>query len=229
MKKFLILLITVSIVIISIGPTTISSDVKASVPPPPRTAIFFDEETGLVSFDAYPLTYGEDLEGIYYVLNGGTQEKYSGPFQIHEGNHFIEYWCVIFDNYGNQIEGFHETSELIYDLSPPIVNIINPIEWSLYIFGVRLYVIGSGPCLCIGPITVEVEADDADGVGVKEVHFNYDDDSGFDNDGSDGWTDSYSNTHFGDLTISVTAIDKKGYESEPVEITIKMYNLGIFN
>jgi len=70
-------------------------------------------------------------------------------------------------------------------------------------------------------------ADDGDGTGVNTVYFTYANETGFDNDGSDGWTDTNSESHFGIITITVTAVDNWGIMSEPVQIKVVVYSLGL--
>ena len=193
----------------------------------PVTSIIFDEHTGmvtLVAFD-YPLDGGGGVNATYYKIDGGAQTKYTEPFQLPEGTHTVEYWSL--DNAGN--EEAHKASTFTYDSTPPTVEIKTPISGKLYLFGKPIMDrILSDTTLCIGNITIEANANDGDGYGVKAIFFEFSNgDSGYDNNATDGWAYNFNNAHFGELEVSVTAIDEKELMSEPYTMTINVYSLGI--
>jgi hypothetical protein len=87
-------------------------------------------------------------------------------------------------------------------------------------------ILGSGT-LCIGKVPVAASATD-DGSGVAVVMFAFDNgDSGFDDDGTDGFTYEYRGMHFGELTITATAVDEGGLMSTQDSMTITVYSLGL--
>ena len=97
----------------------------------------------------------------------------------------------------------------------------------LYIFGSPIMnrIFGSGT-LCIGKVPVAATADDAGGSGVNKVLFSYNGETGWDETAP--YEDVFRGTHFGSLTIEVTAIDNVGLESDPATMTITVYSLGLF-
>ncbi|GAG23168.1 unnamed protein product, partial [marine sediment metagenome] len=114
------------------------------------------------------------------------------------------------------------------DSLPPTVEIIHPKEGRIYLFGsLRGERIFGNVTLIIGKLNISVNADDGDGVGVSLVLFNYGNETGYDNDGSDGWTDTNGYPHFGQITISVQAVDEMGHISEPVQRDVIVYSLGL--
>lgn len=200
---------------------------STSLQEPPITSIYFDGATGMVTLVAVDYGYPEPV-GVgetYYIVDSGEQQTYEEPFQLPEGTHTIEYWSV---DKNDNVER-HKTATFTFDITPPSVTITSPAEGNLYLFGYsvmdRMF---NDETLCIGQVPVEVDANDGEGVGVKNVFFMYDDDSSFDDNSTDGWSDSYANMHFGNLTITVTAVDGKGLMSEPTEMTIRVYCLGLF-
>ena len=102
------------------------------------------------------------------------------------------------------------------------------MEGSIYLFGsIRWERIFGSIALCIGKLNISVNADDGDGVGVSSVLFSYGNETGYDNDGSDGWTDTNGYPHFGQITIIVQAVDEMGHMSEPVQRDVIVYSLGL--
>ena len=188
---------------------------------PPETSIYFDENTGLVMLIAVDYPISNNVYATFYLIGDGERQIYEEPFQLQEGTHTIEYWSV--DIFAN-VE-VHKTATFTFDITPPTVTITSPAE-GIYLFEEKILAIGE--TICIGKVPVEVDANDGEGVGVKNVFFMYDDDSSFDDNSTDGWSDSYANMHFGNLTITVTAVDGKGLMSEPTEMTIRVYCLGLF-
>ncbi|MBN2602807.1 MAG: hypothetical protein JXA91_01585 [Candidatus Thermoplasmatota archaeon] len=194
---------------------------------PPVTSIFFDEYSGMVTLIAvsYPLTEGSGVNATYYKIDGGSQIKYTEPFKLPEGTHTIEYWSI--GNNG-KIEN-RKTKTFTYDSIPPTVEITSPKVKGIYIHGnfITQRIFGT-KTLCIGKVPIEVNADDSDGYGVKTVFFKFSNgDTGYDDNATDGWTYNFNNAHFGELEITVTAMDKKELMSEPYTITINVYSLGI--
>jgi hypothetical protein len=165
------------------------------------------------------------MKATYYRNNDGPQQTYTGPFFIGEGTHTIEYWS---EDLCGLIEEHRKRSTLIYDTTPPTVEIIHPEESSLYIFNKRIMErLSSDTPLVIGQLNISVTADDADGFGVDTVFFSYGDETGYDNDSSNGWTDTNEDSYFGLITINVCAIDKKGHMSEPVQRDVFVFSLGL--
>ena len=213
----------------SISATCISLDNNNSEksilsdPEPPVTEIGYDSVTGMVTIIAWIYPGNSELKAIYYKIDGGTTQTYSEPFFIGEGTHEIEFWSE--DMAGN-VES-HKTRTYTYDSKPPTVEIIHPMEGRIYLFGSlivkRLF---RDTAICIGKLNISVNAYD-DGVGVSSVLFTYGNETGYDNDGSDGWTDTNGYPHFGQITISVRAVDEMGHISEPVQREVIVYSLGL--
>jgi hypothetical protein len=88
-------------------------------------------------------------------------------------------------------------------------------------------IIGDGT-LCIGKVPVAANANDGTGSGVSMVMFSFSNgDSGYDDDGSNGFTYLFKGMHFGVLTITAVAIDNIGLTSTPDSMTVDVYNLGL--
>ena len=228
---FLITLLLTSIVISSINASKVISvtNILTDDPEPPITALYYDELTGYVYLIAVDLPLNDNITvyATYYKIDSGEKQMYTGPFKVPEGRHTIEYWSV--NTIGN--EEYHHRTTLIFDTTPPTVEIIEPETGSLYLLGTRsMNRIYSDTILCIGKVPIiKVDADDKDGYGVSRVFFSYSDgETSYDDNSSDGWSSIYSNMHFGNLTLSVSAMDKKGLISEPVNITILVYSFGFF-
>jgi len=191
----------------------------------PVTSIFYNEHTGMVTLVAvdYPLNKGEGVKATYYKIDGGPQIEYSYPFQLPEGTHSVEYWSEDFDGH----EEMHKTVHLTFGNTPPIVEIIKPEAGGIYFLGNKIFNLGS-TAICIGNVTVEANANDGEGYGVKAVFFNFSNgDSGYDYNSADGWTYNFNNPHFGELEITLTAIDEKELMSEPDTVTVTVFSLGI--
>ena len=191
----------------------------------PVTSIFYNPETGMVTLIAedLPIHMG-GVKATYYKIDGGSTQIYVGAFFIGEGTHTVEYWSV--DNVDN--EEYHKKATFTFDSTPPTVKIIKPALGTIYLFD--KYVFGSripSRVICIGKLNISVNADDGDGTGVNTVYFTYANETGYDDNGSDGWTDINSESHFGEITIVVTAIDNKGLMSEPVQRKVFVYSLGL--
>ena len=201
---------------------------KSIIPSPelPVTSIFYDPETGMVTLIA--VDYGNPPSGVkatYYEIDSGGTQIYSEPFFIGEGTHTVKYWSE--DNVGN-IEHYH-TATFTFDSTPPTVEIIKPAEGKIYLFDKYVFNrIISDEALCIGKLNISVNADDGDGTGVNTVYFTYANETGYDDNGSDGWTDTNSESHFGTITITVTAVDNWGIMSEPVQREVTVYSLGLY-
>jgi hypothetical protein len=194
---------------------------------PPVTSIFFDEYSGMVTLVAvvFPLGGERKVNATYYKIDGGPKTKYNLPFKLPEGKHTVEYWSV--DNDDN--EEYHKSVTYTYDSTPPTVEITLPKVKGIYFNGdlIMPRILGT-KTLCIGKVPIEVNADDGDGYGVKTVFFKFSNgDTGYDNNATDGWTYNFNNAHFGELEITVTAMDKKELMSEPDTMTINVYSLGI--
>jgi len=192
----------------------------------PVTSICFDTATGDVTLLAvdYPIPKGSGVKATYYKVDGGATTTYTGTFNIGEGTHTVEFWSE--DMAGN-VES-HKTRTYTLDKTPPTCQLTSPEEGKLYLFGSPIMdrILGSGT-LCIGKVPVAAAATDA-GSGVAVVMFGFDNgDSGFDNDGSDGFTYDYRGMHFGALTITATAIDGGGLMSPQDSMTITVYSLGL--
>jgi hypothetical protein len=193
---------------------------------PPVTSICFDTVTGEVTLLAvdYPIPKGSGVKATYFKIDGGATETYVGSFLLGEGSHTVEFWSE--DNAGN-VES-HKTRTYVLDTTPPEVELTSPEDGKLYLFGSPIMdrILGSGT-LCIGRVPVAAAATD-DGIGVAVVMFAFDNgDSGFDDDGSDGYTYDYRGMHFGALTITATAIDGGGLMSPQDSMTITVYSLGL--
>jgi hypothetical protein len=194
----------------------------------PVTQIFINKETSQATLIAedYPINKGCGVKAIYYKIDGGAQQTYVGAFAIPEGTHTIEYWAE--DNCGN-VEMPHKSTTYTIDATAPTVELIKPEEGKLYLFGNPIMdrILGS-TTLCIGKVPVAASADDGTGSGVSMVIFSFDNgDTGFDDDGSDGFEYMYRGMHFGDLTITAVAIDNVGLTSTPDSMTITVYSLGL--
>jgi hypothetical protein len=193
---------------------------------PPVTSICFDTVTGEVTLLAvdYPIPKGSGVKATYFKIDGGATETYVGSFLLGEGSHTVEFWSE--DNAGN-VES-HKTRTYVLDTTPPEVELTSPEDGKLYLFGSPIMdrILGSGT-LCIGSVPVAASATD-EGAGVALVMFAFDNgDSGFDDDGSDGFTYDYRGMHFGALTITATAVDEGGLMSTPDSMTITVYSLGL--
>lgn len=197
-------------------------------PEPPITTLYYDEITGYVTLVAinFPLYNEPRVKATYYKIDDGERQTYEESFKIPEGTHTVEYWSI--NTY--DMEEIHKSAELMLDTTPPFVEITEPLQGKIYLFGEPKFDrIFNSQTLCIGQAPITIDADDKDGYGVSRVFFSYSDgETSFDDNSSDGWSDIYSNMHFGNLTISVSAMDKKGLMSEPVNTTIKVYSFGFF-
>ena len=200
---------------------------KSIIPPPepPVTSIFYNPETGMVHLIAadYPIHDSSGVKATYYKIDDGEQQTYTGPFFIGEGTHTVEYWSV--DNVDN--EEYHKQATFTFDSTPPTVEIIKPALGQIYLFDKYVFNGRITRPSCIGKLNISVNADDGDGTGVNTVYFSYANETGFDNDGSDGWTDTNSESYFGEITIVVIAIDNKGLMSEPVKRKVGVFSLGL--
>ena len=136
-----------------------------------------------------------------------------------EGKHIIEYWFQ--DSEGNN--ELHSILFLLFDITPPEVTITSPEAGGIYFLG-RKITNHKDKTVCIGKVPIVADATD-EGSGVSMVFFNIGNDSGYDSTAPYEYT--YKGTHFGELTISVTAIDKNGIISEPAQITVMVFSLGI--
>jgi len=192
---------------------------------PPVTRIWFNQETGMYHLIA--VDYGNPPSGVkatYYVIDG-KQYTYTEPFFIDEGTHTLSFWSE--DNAGNR-----ETPKnyiFTNDSTPPTVEITSPEEGKLYLDGSPIIDrILDNKTLCIGKVPVAANADDGTGSGVSMVLFSFSNgDSGYDDDGSNGFTYLFKGMHFGALTITVIAIDNMGLVSTPDSMTLDVYNLGL--
>jgi len=192
---------------------------------PPVTNIYFDCITGKVTLVAtdYPLIKGSGVKATYYKIDGGSWNTYIGvPFAIPEGTHTVYYYSE--DNAGNKEVTKSKTYTV--DTTPPTVTLISPKEGWLYLFGSPIMNrILSDKTLCIGKVPIEATATDT-GSGVFKVLFAFNGKTSWDDVAP--YTAVFKGMHFGDLTITVTALDKVGLESAPAEITVKVYSLGLF-
>ena len=203
------------------------SIIPSPEPPQPVTSIFYDTETGMVTLIAkvYPLNSGVYIVGIYYKIDGDVTQIYTEPFFIGEGTHTVEYWSEASNEWVEQ----HKSATFTYDSTPPTVEITSPKEGKLYLFGslIMSRIIGN-KTLCIGKVPVVANADDGTGSGVSMVLFSFSNgDSGYDNDGSNGFTYLFKGMHFGTLIITAVAIDNIGLTSTPDSMTLDVYNLGL--
>jgi hypothetical protein len=199
----------------------INGNMLPGEPEPPVTSIFFDSETGIVTLVAidYPRKSCSGVNATYYKIDGGAQTKYTVPFKLPEGTHTIQYWSV--DN-----AGFVEIKKSVtytVDTTPPTVEITSPEKGGIYFQGEKIFELGD-KTVCIGKVPIKVDAHDKHS-GVYMVFFKIMNDTGFDTIPPYEYT--YKGTHFGELTITVTAMDKKGRMSEPDTMTIDVYSLGI--
>jgi hypothetical protein len=189
----------------------------------PQTTLYFDPDTGTVTLVAIdlPLDKGVGVDATYYKVDGGETQTYGGPFTIDEGTHTVEYWSV--DNNAN--EEVHTTVSLTVDTTPPVVEITEPLENKIYLFGSPIMdrILGSGT-LCLGKVPVKATA--TDDSGVQAVLFKYNGETHWDNEAP--YEDTFDEMHFGPLTISVSAIDVNGLTSDPVTMDITVYCLGLF-
>jgi len=192
-------------------------------PEPPVTTIFFDKYTSMITLVAvdYPLNKGSGVKATYYKLDGSPQIEYTEPFQLPEGRHTVEYWSV---DYADFMET-HKTATYTVDTTPPTVKITSPEMGGIYLLTNKIFTFGSAT-ICIGKVPIEVSANDGDGSGVETVFFDIKNDTGYDSTAPYEYT--YKGTHFGELTITVTAIDNMGLMSEPETMTITVFSLGIF-
>ncbi len=220
-----LLLITVSISATCIPLDKYVLNDNNSEPGYPVTQIGYDGETGMVTLVAvdYPINGASGVKATYYKIDGGTKQTYTEPFFIGEGTHEIEFWSE--DNVGN-VEA-HKTRTYTYDILPPTVEIIQPEEGKIHLFGRFVFNnFFSEETICIGKLQISVNANDGNGTGVNTVFFSYGNETAYDNDGSDGWTDTNRVPYFGKITISVTAIDNIGLMSNPVHRSVTVYSLG---
>jgi hypothetical protein len=189
---------------------------------PPVTTASFDPDTGIVTLLAYdqagPVVSG--LAATYYKLDGGSQTTYVDPITLTEGSHTIEFWSV--DNAGN--EESHKTRTFVVDTTAPTIDITEPEENALYLFGNKIMnrILGSGT-LCIGKVTIKATASDASGINM--VTFEIDGDTGFDVTAPYEYT--YNDMVFGDVSVTATAFDINGLSNTDT-MSFKMYSLGIF-
>ena len=200
---------------------------KSIIPPPgdpPVTSIFWNPETGMVILIA---EYMGDcpIKDTYYKIDGGSTQIYVGAFFIGEGTHTVTYWSE--DVCGN-IET-PKTATFTRDSTPPTVEITSPKEGKLYLNGSPIMDrIFDNKTLCIGKVPVVANADDGDGSDVSMVMFSFSNgDSGYDDDGTNGFTYLFKDMHFGALTITAVAIDNAGLVSTPDSMTVDVYNLGL--
>jgi hypothetical protein len=192
----------------------------------PVTSICFNPDTGEVTLLAvdYPLNKGCGVKATYYKIDGGAEQTYTGTFTLSEGSHTVEYWSE--DNCGNTES--HKTASYTIDTTPPTVDLTQPVEGKLYLLGNPIMdrILGDGT-LCIGNVPVAADATDG-GSGVELVLFTFDNgDSGFDDDGSNGFTYTWRGMHFGELTITAVAVDGVGLSSTPDSMTVTVYSLGL--
>jgi hypothetical protein len=142
-----------------------------------------------------------------------------------EGTHTIVYWWI--DIYGNS--STPRIATFTIDSTPPTVEITSPEKDKLYLFGSPVMDrIINNKTLCIGKVPVAANANDGDGTGVSMVMFSFSNgDSGYDDDGSNGFTYIFKGMHFGALTITAVAMDNIGLTSTPDSMTVDVYNLGL--
>jgi hypothetical protein len=187
----------------------------------PISTLVFDDLTATVSLFAYdPVVPTEaapsGVKAIYYKIDGGSTQTYSGPFTLSEGSHVVTYWAE--DNAGN-VETQHTSSTLIVDTTPPTVTISAP-EDALYLFGSKLINLASP--LCIGKITIVAAAADAGGINI--VTFAIDGDSGF--DATAPYEYVYRGPKFGAASVTVTAYDFKGLTATASK-DFRIFSLGL--
>ena len=203
------------------------SIIPSPEPPQPVTSIFYDTETGMVTLIAgvYPLNSDVYVVGIYYKIDGDVTQIYTEPFFIGEGTHTVQYWS-------EASNGWVETPKIAtftFDSTPPTVEITSPKEGKLYLNGSPIMDrIFDNKTLCIGKVPVVAFAGDGDGNSVSMVMFSFSNgDSGYDDDGTNGFTYLFKDMHFGVLTITAVAIDNMGLVSTPDSMTLDVYNLGL--
>jgi len=194
---------------------------------PPVTSIFFNPDTAKVTLIAedMPINKGSGVKATYYKIDGGSETTYTGAFSIGEGTHTVQYWSV--DNVDN--EEASKTASFTVDSTAPTVELTSPEEGKLYLFGspIMSRIIGDGT-LCIGKVPVAANADDGTGSGVSMVMFSFSNgDSGYDDDGSNGFTYLFKGMQFGALTITAVAIDNAGLTSTPDSMEVTVYSLGL--
>ena len=194
---------------------------------PPVTSIFYILFTGMYGFIAvdYPIQDNSGVKATYYRIDSGETQTYTEPFFIDEEAITMEYWSE--DNAGN-VES-PNTVTFIGDSAPPTVEITSPEEGKLYLYGSPVMSrILDNKTLCIGEVPVAANADDGTGSGVSMVLFSFSNgDSGYDDDGTNGFTYLFKGMHFGALTITAVAIDNAGLTSTPDSMTLYVYNLGL--
>jgi len=192
---------------------------------PPYTHLYFDTVTGEVTLIAVDYPIGGQWSGVkatYYKIDSGDFEVYTAPFILPEGTHTVYFYSE--DIMGNKESTRSKT--LTLDTTPPTVCITSPKEGGrVYLFGKPIMVRPlSDTTLCIGKVPVQATADENGGSGVNKVLFSYNGETAWDDTAP--YTSVFTGRVFGNLTISVSAIDNLGHESYPVEITIKCYCLG---
>jgi hypothetical protein len=189
----------------------------------PVTSIFFNEQTGQVTLVAvdYPLNKASGVDATYYKLDGGAQTEYTGPFTIGEGTHTVEYWSV--DKAPSPNVENTKTATYTVDTSEPTVELTSP-EAGIYILGNKLLNFGS-KAICIGKVPIAADADDGTGTGIARVLFDVNGDTGYDDAAPYEYT--FRGMNFGSLTIKATAIDNKGLMSDPAEMTVTCFSLGL--
>ena len=194
---------------------------------PPVIFYFYIDENGtlwLVIIIVDPL-----IALFCYKFDGGEEHCVNESCTISlgeaEGTHTIVYWWI--DIYGNS--STPRTATFTIDSTPPTVEITSPEEGKLYLNGSPIMSrIIDNKTLCIGKVPVAANADDGTGSGVSMVLFSFSNgDSGYDNDGSNGFTYLFKGMHFGALTITAVAIDNAGLTSTPDSMTLDVYNLGL--
>jgi hypothetical protein len=192
---------------------------------PPVTEICFDSDTGQVFLLARDLPEAKNcgVRETLYRIDGGSETEYIGPFPLDEGTHTVEYWSV--DNCDN--EEAHKQATFTIDTEPPTVALVKPEAGKLYLFGSPIIdrIFGT-ETLCIGRVPIEATADDGDGSGVARVVFDMDAETGYAETAP--YTYMYTNMHFGKLVIKARAVDNKGLVSDPDEMTVTVYSLGLF-
>jgi hypothetical protein len=193
---------------------------------PPVTSIYCDGVPYMITLVA--VDYGNPPSGVkatYYGIDGGDIQIYTEPFFIDEGTNTMEYWSE--DNAGN-VETCN-TVTFTHDSTPPTIELTSPEEGKLYWFGIPLMSrIPDYKTLCIGNFPVVANADDGTGSGVCMVLFSFSNgDSGFDDNGTNGFTYTFKGMHFGELTITAVAIDNAGLTSTSDSMTVDVYSLGL--
>jgi hypothetical protein len=188
----------------------------------PVTSIFFDGDTGMVTLVAvdYPLNKGLGVKATYYTLDG-VQSTYTGPFNIGEGEHTVQYWSE--DNAIPPNVEAKKSATYIVDTTEPTVEIKEPTP-GIYFLGNKLLNFGS-KAICIGKVPILAEADDGTGSGIARVLFDVNGDTGY--DASAPYEYTFRGMNFGSLTIKATAVDNKGLLSAPDEIEVTCFSLGL--